>query len=186
MKNLIVLFCLLFFGCTSNKWVSVTSEKIYIKNVKGKTKKARKLTFVSTLPHNADTLFREYLESSFMMKISKPKGILKPKKHYQIPKQWSEAQTDSFNLKVQGFVPMGSHFIYWERIDKENLTIQTREKGGFVKVWDCYLKIIPLSDSTCLYRDEIIIRAGILTGFTSLWARDFYKFRHKNLRKLKE
>jgi len=184
MKRILAFAFAVFFiqACTVNKNVVVTKEKIDIINKKGKTKKGRKLTFESELDCSAKQIWDAYQNSDFMNQISKPKGKLKPKKGYQVPEKWIEKKIDSFNLTVQGFVPMGSHFIEWEKIDEENFVIQTREKGGFVTVWDNRIEIKPTSDSTFIYIDELILRAGILTGFTTTWAKDFYKYRHKKLK----
>ncbi|GER61027.1 hypothetical protein ULMA_31350 [Patiriisocius marinus] len=178
----LVIGLLIIQACTVNRNVIVTKEKIEIVNQKGKTKKARKLTFESELDCSAKQIWDAYQNFDFMNKISKPKGKLKPKKGYQVPEKWIKSKIDSFNLTVLGFVPIGSHFIRWEKIDEENFVIQTREKGGFVSVWDNRIEIKPTSDSTCVYRDELVLRAGILTGFTTTWAKDFYKYRHKKLK----
>jgi len=179
--TLIFIFTLIQ-SCTVNKSVIVTKEKVKIITTNEKTKKALKLTFESKLNCSALQIWNAYQNQEFINKISNPKGKLKPKRGYNVPEKWIETKIDSFNLKIQGFIPIGNHFIHWEKIDKENFIIQTREKGGFVSIWDNKIQITPTSDSTCIYRDELVLRAGILTRLTTIWAKDFYKYRHKKLK----
>jgi hypothetical protein len=180
IKIIVFLFSILQ-GCTINKNVVVSKEKVKIES-NNRKKTGQKLTFESKLDCSCQEIWDAYQLPEFMIRISNPKGKLKPKYKYKVPKKWLEAKTDSFNLSIS-FMPIGSHFIYWEKIDKDKFIIQTREKGGFVNTWDNRIELIPTSDTTCIYRDELVIHAGILTKLTAIWATEFYKFRHKNLKK---
>ena len=164
---------------TVNKNVIVTGEKVEIQNDGGKTKKGRKLTFESELNGTAKQIWNAYRNPDFMNEISGPKGSLRPKKGYGIAQRWIEKKTDSFNLTVQRLVPVGSHFIPWEKMDEKGFLIQTVEKAGFVRVWNNKMAFEPMPRSTCVYRDELVVHAGILMGFAVIWAIDFYRYWHK-------
>ena len=96
------------------------------------------------------------------------------------PVTWKEGDTVTTKMAVYGFVPFGGlHSLYFEKIDEINKVMQTREWDSFAKVWDHKISLIKLTDRTIIYEDEIIIYAGMLTGFITLWAKSFYKHRQK-------
>jgi len=178
------IFFLLYIGsCKSSKFTTLTSEKIFLSHSGEDSVKARSITLQTPIPAPIDTIWHYYLKSRFFNTISNPYGKLTPLKGYQVPEQWVSHRTDSFKLIIHGFIPFGKHYITWEKIDKATYTIQTHEKGGFISVWDNHIDLQALSDTTTCYRDLLIIRAGILTGLTTWWAKGFYQARHKKLRR---
>lgn len=168
-------------SCSVGKYSELSVEQTTLINAKGKERKAKRITISTVLPQSADSIWSDYQDSRFVNNISQPYGKLKPRKQYQVPKRWVEQQTDSFKLIIHGFIPFGSHNVYWESIDSAALSMQTRERGGFVHVWDNSIVLSPLSDSTTRYTDTLVVEAGVLTGFTTLWAKGFYRFRHRSL-----
>ncbi|UOY08292.1 hypothetical protein L0P88_06990 [Muricauda sp. SCSIO 64092] len=50
-----------------------------------------------------------------------------------------------------------------------------------MRVRDNKTEIEPMTRSTCIFRDELVIQAGILMGFTVTLTNDFYRYRHKKL-----
>ena len=81
---------------------------------------------------------------------------------------------------VYGFVPFGGlHSLYFEKIDKVNKILQTREWDNSAKVWNHKIVLKKLNDNKIMYEDEIIIYGGVLTSFITWWAKSFYKHRQK-------
>ena len=95
----------------------------------------------------------------------------------------AEGEAVDYKLKINRVIPFGKHYILWETLNSSTKTIQTRENGGYVKVWDNKIEIIEVNDSVCILEDQLLVYGGILTGPTSIWAKDVINQRHKNIQK---
>jgi len=164
-----------------NKQMQHSREKVEVKNEHGKNRKGRKLLFTSSLNFSAREAFMTYSTPSTFLEISKPQAILKPAKNNEVPSSWPLAHSHAFRFTMNGFIPFGKHHILYESIDTTNLTMQSREHGIGVPVWDNFTEFIPLSDSTCILREELVISAGALNGYVVAYAIDLFEGRHKRL-----
>lgn len=153
-------------------------EKINI-HYKGKQVTARKLNVASEIPININIAWMKVKTSKLLEFVAYGKVKFKPTGG-NFPAIWKEGETVTTHMAVYGFVPFGGlHSLYFEKIDEINKVLQTRERDSFAKVWDHKISLKKITTDKVMYEDEIIIYAGILTGFVTLWAKSFYKHRQK-------
>ena len=180
MKSIILtaLISLGIMSCATNKNMTTKIEKIKI-DYKGKQVTACKLTVASEIPIDIDTAWTKVQTSALLNFVADRKVKFKPTGG-QFPEIWKEGDTVSTKMLVYGFVPFGGlHSLYFEKIDKVNKILQTREWDNSAKVWNHKISLKKLTDKTIMYEDEIVIYGGMLTGFITSWAKSFYKHRQK-------
>ncbi len=153
-------------------------EKVSIA-YKGKLVEALKLIVTSEMPIDIATAWTKLKTSKLLEFVSEGKVRFKPTGGY-FPAQWKQGETLSTKMAVYGFVPFGGlHSLYFEKIDELNKVLQTREWDRFAKVWDHKISLTQLNATSIIYEDEVVIYAGIFTGFITLWAKSFYRHRQK-------
>jgi len=97
---------------------------------------------------------------------------------------WREGETVVGWVFLFGFLPFSRHHLHIARIDDSTRTLSSRESGGAVTVWNHDIEVTPIDGTTCLYRDRIEIRAGVLTPAIVAYARWFYRTRQRRWRAL--
>ena len=153
-------------------------EKIKI-NYKGKLVSASKFTVTSEIPININNAWVKVQTSTLLEFVTHGKIKFKPVGG-SFPAVWKQGDTVSTKMLLFGFIPFGGiHTLYFEKIGNENKILQTREKDDAAKVWDHEISLIKIDENLIIYQDLIIIYAGVLTFFTTLWAKSFYKHRQK-------
>lgn len=101
---------------------------------------------------------------------------------------WPEEQREG--LKVRGrlwffhLVPGWEHEIRVVSVDEDRRELRTKERGGFVEVWNHLLKVESLSEERSRYTDEIEIDAGVSTPVVWAFAHLFYRYRQARWRVL--
>jgi hypothetical protein len=153
-------------------------EKIKI-DYKGNKVAANKLTVSSEIAIKIDTAWHKVQTSALLNFVSVDKVKFKPTGGH-FPEIWKQGETVSTKMLVYGFVPFGGlHSLYFEKIDKENKILQTREWDNAAKVWNHKITLKEITDGKIIYEDEIVIYGGILTDFITWWAKSFYMHRQK-------
>jgi len=153
-------------------------EKIKI-DYKGNKVTANKLTVTSEIPIDIDTAWRKVQTSSLLNFVTSGKVRFKPTGGH-FPEVWKEGNTVTTRMFVYGFFPFGGlHSLHFEKIDDENKILQTSEWDKSAKVWNHKIALKKLNDKKIIYKDEIIIYGGLLTGFITWWAKSFYEHRQK-------
>lgn len=89
---------------------------------------------------------------------------------------WQVGSASSYQFKLFGLIPFGTHTIRIERFDID--CIQSRECNEHVPVWDHKITLRGLDEKT-EYTDEVEVRAGWKTPFIWLWATAFYTHRQR-------
>lgn len=154
------------------------SEKVKI-DYNGRPVMARKLTVTSEISMHIDTAWSKVQTSALLNFIVEGKVKFKPIGG-QFPEVWKEGDTVFTRMFIYGFIPFGGlHSLYFEKIDHQNKILQTKEWDNSAKVWNHWISLKKLTNSTTLYEDKIIIYGGVLTGFITMWAKSFYKYRQK-------
>jgi len=98
--------------------------------------------------------------------------------------EWEVGRDYQLQLYLLGLIPLGGHTIRLTRIDRDHNTIQSRESGLLVRVWNhtiCFQEITP---GVVHYTDEIQIQAGWLTPFIWAFAHLFYRHRQRRWKRL--
>ena len=133
--------------------------------------------FVSSkLPCDANRAWMLVKKSSTLTYIAWPMAKIVPSRN-PFPEEWVQGEQEYCKSYLLGIIPVGERTIYFERIDSQKGEIQTREKDFLVQTWDHLISIKPIDASSCIYIDEIDVKAGLLTFIVWLWATCFYKHR---------
>jgi hypothetical protein len=98
--------------------------------------------------------------------------------------------SDRFLVKLTlvGFLPFGTQWIVpsihvgdaapWPKKLRDN------GHSGLVKTWDHWITVEPDDTGGTQYRDEVEVRAGLLTAFIWAFAQIFYRHRQRRWRAL--
>ena len=112
------------------------------------------------------------------------RGMLGFKGAEEWPEAFEEGQVLETRLLLFNVIPAWKHRLRLIRVDHENMEIDSREDGGFIRRWNHRKWIEDQSEHSCLYTDEIDIRAGILTWLIWAYAHLFYRYRQKRMRQM--
>jgi len=133
---------------------------------------------------SAETAWRELQKSSLWLHVSRPLVRILPATGASLPERWNEGAVIRCNLYLLGFIPIGWHTIFCERIDHDRHEVQSREHDRLIRRWDHRISIEPLGGGQSTYRDEIEIEAGPLTAAVWAFANWFYRHRQSRWRAL--
>lgn len=112
------------------------------------------------------------------------RGLLGMAHTQELPREWQEGQTVRMRLRPL-HLPLGwTHELRILRVDEQKREIYTNEKGGFIKVWNHLIKIVPDGESRCRYTDQIEVDAGLLTLPVWLYVHIFFRYRQARWRVL--
>jgi len=141
--------------------------------------KANKLTVYSEIPMGIERAWDNVKTPALLKFVAK--GMIKFKfVDGDFPRQWEVGQTYGFKTLVFGIIPFGGiHYLLVHKIDNSNYTLSTKEWDNGAKVWNHDITMRELGDGKIYYEDSITIYAGILTGFITSFAKEFYKHRQK-------
>jgi hypothetical protein len=141
--------------------------------------KANKLTVHSEIPMGIEHAWDNVKTPALLKFVAK--GMIKFKfVDGDFPRQWEVGQTYGFKTLVFGIIPFGGiHYLLVNKIDNSNYTLSTKEWDNGAKVWNHDITMRELGDGKIYYEDSITIYGGILTGFITSFAKEFYKHRQK-------
>jgi hypothetical protein len=145
----------------------------------GKKVKAKKLTVQSEISMAIDTAWGNVKTPALLEFVAK--GMIKFKSvDKDFPKQWEVGKTYGAKMLVFGFIPFGGvHYLHIKKMDDENYTISTNEWDNGAKVWNHDVVMRDLGNGSIYYEDAITIYGGVMTGFITSFAKQFYKHRQK-------
>lgn len=89
-----------------------------------------------------------------------------------------QGQCFDVNIKMLGWLPIGSWHIEVLERDDTALRLRSLEHGGAVKAWNHTITVVSTGEHSCLHRDALDIDAGWLTGLYTGMARRMYEKRH--------
>lgn len=140
---------------------------------------AQKLTVSSEIPLDIETAWTKVKTSALLEFVAKGMITFAPL-NGNFPVIWQQGSTVKTRSLLFGFIPFGgTHTLFFEKIDDTQKILQTQEYDDAAKIWNHTITMNKISDTTILYKDEIIIYGGILTFFITLWAKFFYRHRQK-------
>jgi hypothetical protein len=171
-----------FFKVSSPKLKLTSIVKPLLIEYNGKKVKANKLIVHSELPLGIDSAWDNVKSPALLEFVAK--GMIKFKcVDGDFPKQWEIGQTYRFKTLVFRIILFGGiHHLFVEKIDNSNYMLSTKEWDSGVKVWNHDIKMKKLGDGNIYYEDSITIYAGIMTGFITSFAKQFYKYRQQRWR----
>ena len=100
------------------------------------------------------------------------------------PEVFEEGQVVETRLLLFNLVPAWKHTLRVIRLDHERMEIASQEDGGLIRQWNHRKWLEAASAHSCVYTDEIDIRAGLLTGLVWAYAHVFYRYRQRRMRKM--
>jgi hypothetical protein len=138
----------------------------------------------SVLECPADKVWDEVQRSRLLLEVLWPLGRMTPVDGPEFPERWLEGATVRCRFYLLGFIPVGPHTIFFERVDPSAREIQSRESDPLVRHWDHLVRIQSNLDGTTHYSDEVLIDAGWLTVFVWLFAQTIYRHRQRRWRRV--
>jgi hypothetical protein len=136
------------------------------------------------LPCPAAAAWAEVQTSRLLLEVIEPLLRFVPAGADALPERWQQGATVTCKGFFLGLLPLGTHAIYFERIDQEGRVIQTRERGGLIRRWDHTIRVQDAGPGRTLYSDEVEIDAGPLTVVVWLYAHWFYRHRQGRWRRV--
>lgn len=112
------------------------------------------------------------------------RGLLGFSGSHRFPSEWVESSTETTRLLFFGFIPAWKHSITFQKIDSRKGVLVTKEGGGLVPVWNHLIRVSPDHNGTCIYTDDVEVKAGVFTFLVWLYANIFYRYRQYRWRKL--
>ena len=105
-----------------------------------------------------------------------------------LPAQWSDGRY-LVRMRFLGLIPLGRQWIVTSTPQPEDhpkgvFRIRDKGVGDIAKVWDHLIVIEARPDGRTAYRDEVEVRAGVLTLGVWLFAQGFYRHRQARWRRL--
>jgi hypothetical protein len=116
-------------------------------------------------------------QSATLLTIAWPLIRICPVGTTAFPQLWQRNTTVACKLYLLGFIPLGTRFLTFERIDAAQREIQTREYDLLVRRWDHLIRVESAGPARARYSDTIEVEAGPLTLPVWLFANAFYRYR---------
>jgi hypothetical protein len=104
------------------------------------------------------------------------------------PVKWTEGDVVEPRLYIFGVIPLGTQAIVPSLLvsDRDPWPKVLRDNGHswLVDTWDHWIHVEPDAAGGTRYRDEVEVRAGMITPLIWIFARLFYAHRQRRWRKL--
>ncbi len=143
-----------------------------------------KVRIASTFNTPAGQAWMAVRESKTLIYVTK--GFLGFKGAEMFPVRWEKGRTEKARLLFFGIIPGWSHRLRFTEISDEKNQLLTEEGGGIISQWNHLIKVEQKDEQSCVYTDEIEIKAGILTPLVWMYANIFYRYRQHRWTKLIE
>jgi hypothetical protein len=98
------------------------------------------------------------------------------------PDRWHGGDVFHCRSYLFGLIPLGTRTVIIADVDPASQVIETFEWDPLVDSWQHRLMVSPADGGGTAYTDVVEIKAGLLTPLVWLFARWFYRHRHKRWR----
>lgn len=134
---------------------------------------ARRVITTATYRGKAHDIFLEALDFGEMSDAMS--GLA----HYEgLPERPAkEGETVTVDITTLKVFKTKGYEMFIERLDKEACILQSREKGGAIKMWDHNLSIRQDGEKA-IWTDDVMIEAGLITSLAARFGAYMYKRRH--------
>ena len=137
-------------------------------------------TFLPCAPHE---VIKHVKTPRLLMHVAHPLVRFIPRDPAQLPETWAEG-TYWMSLYLFGFIPFGKQAVVITYPNPSNgFSIRDNGHSALIKKWDHAITVESSANGT-LYRDRVIIEAGLFTPFIWLFAQVFYRHRQRRWRQL--
>lgn len=150
----------------------------------GSNMRPMKVSLSTTLPCPLELAWRAVNTPALLAEVAYPLVTLKNLERHPLGEQaqtWPRRDTVYVYSYLFGRIPLGKRTIVLE-IDNDTHTIQTYERDPLIRRWDHLITMTADANAASgdtLYRDEVIIEAGVLTPLVWAFAHWFYRHRQR-------
>lgn len=145
------------------------------------------ITVTTTLDCPPDVAWAAIQRPDLLLHVSRPLLRMKLVQPDEWPERWEHSQY-LVRLHLFGILPAGEQVIRIEdpaaEPPAEHYAVRDRGWGSFAHTWDHEITLAPTPDGRTLYRDRVVVGAGILTPLVAAFAQVFYRHRQRRLRRL--
>ena len=134
------------------------------------------------LPCKPDVAIEHANSPALLVHITKPLVTFVALEPPQFPVQWADG-TYWVSMRLFGIIPMGKQAIVISHPPADVFTLRDKGYSALIQTWDHAITIAP-SGSGTLYRDQVVIEAGLLTPLVWSFALLFYHHRQRRWRQL--
>jgi hypothetical protein len=144
-----------------------------------------------TLDCEPDVAWRAIANPDVFRQVSSPLMKVTSKEPGGFPETWSADGPHEVSLKLLGLIPLGRQTIdisFTQRPGGVRMMVDSGKplSGplGMVKTWDHRMAISETGNQQTLYRDRLVVKAGLLTPviFMGMWI--FWQIRGAKLKRL--
>jgi hypothetical protein len=104
------------------------------------------------------------------------------------PAQWSDGSRHRVSIRLFGFLPFGHQWIvpsqHVDTVAPWPKKLRDNGDSALIQKWDHWISVEPDGEGGTRYRDEVDVRAGLLTPFIWVFAQCFYRHRQRRWRAL--
>ena len=137
-------------------------------------------TFLAVSPKEVEAHLRT---SRLLIHVAAPLVKFIPCGAIQLPELWEE-RIYWVSLRLFGFIPFGKQAVVISFPEAlQGFSMRDSGHSKLIKKWDHRITIEPSGVGT-LYRDQVIIDAGVFTFFVWAFAQVFYRHRQRRWRQL--
>ena len=136
----------------------------------------------------AERVWAELLTPRLLAHVAAPWLRFEPIDPPTLPEVWSPGRY-RVAMRVFGWIPIGKQWVGIELPDGAEPTgwprrVRDDGSGDWVRRWDHWIEIEPLTEDATRYRDRVDVEAGALTPLVWLFAQGFYRHRQRRWREL--
>jgi len=141
------------------------------------------------LPCDVETAWAHLRTTRLLHYVARPLLRFDPVEPPVLPAEWQPGRY-LVALRLFGVLPLGTQWIDIEipaeerRPDGPIHRVRDRGSSALLSTWDHRITLGPTPGGGCLYRDDVEIRAGLLTPTIWLFARLFFRHRQRRWRRL--
>ena len=142
-----------------------------------------KLDISTVLPCTVEQALSQVMTTRLLQYVAYPLVSFKPVGAACFPDTWS-AGTHWVSMTLFGFIPLGRQAIVISMSPAERgFVLRDAGYSSLIPVWDHLITIESIAGGV-LYRDQVEVRARVLTPLIWLFARTFYRHRQRRWRQL--
>lgn len=143
-----------------------------------------RLECTSLFPCSVEALRAEVAKPLLLQHIAAPMLVFVPVDPPEFPALWSPGEYRA-QLLVGGRISIGDHTLVPQDVPPEAAPLVWDDQGysGLIKVWRHKIVLEDVHGMT-RYRDQVEVRAGLLTVAAWLFAKLFYTHRQRRLGRL--
>lgn len=146
-----------------------------------------KLSLETSIELPPDEVWQRVLTPELLFHIAAPLVRFRLLKG-DCPVQWADGSSYLASVKLFGFLSFGPQWIVpSQHIDQAvPWPKKLRDNGhsSLIKTWDHWITVEPDGENGTRYRDEVEVKAGLLTPFIWAFAQIFYRHRQRRWRAL--